>query len=181
MKGLFKPMNTHSKHKNIALIGHMGSGKSLIGKLVAKYLDFKHLDSDSIIENKTKSKIKDIFLNEGIKKFRQIEEKTILEIKDTKKLVLSLGGGSILNKKVRAYLQNEYLTIFLDVDIEILVNRLIKSKKRPLLLNIDINKKIKELDVQRRKYYLLSDYQIKNHDSTDSILKEIIEIYKKNN
>ena len=96
-----KHKNEDYNNKNIALIGHMGSGKSLIGKLIAKKLKFKHLDSDKLIEKKTSIKIKDIFNNQGESSFRNIEEKIILSLTNQNNLVLSLGGGSILSKKIR--------------------------------------------------------------------------------
>ena len=61
--------------KNIALIGHMGSGKSVTGKLIAKKLKLKHLDSDQLIEKYTKKNINQIFDTEGELGFRIIEEK----------------------------------------------------------------------------------------------------------
>lgn len=173
-----KPKNQPNVIKNIALIGHMGCGKSLLGKLIAKKLDFEHIDTDKLIEKKTKCKIDDIFNNQGEEKFRIIEEKTILSITNKKNLVLSLGGGSILNKKIRNYLKDNFLTIFLNVNLKLLVNRLQNSSKRPLLLNTNIKKKIKELDANRRKYYLLADIKIYNNKSPEDTLSQVLKIIK---
>ncbi|SVE56805.1 uncharacterized protein METZ01_LOCUS509659, partial [marine metagenome] len=81
------------KNKNIALIGHMGSGKTSVGKLIAKKLKLKHFDSDQLIEKYTKKTINQIFDSEGESGFRIIEEKTILNFINKKNIVLSLGGG----------------------------------------------------------------------------------------
>ena len=62
--------NNQNSNKNIALIGHMGSGKSIIGKLISKKLNFIHLDSDKLIEEYTGYKINDIFANKGENYFR---------------------------------------------------------------------------------------------------------------
>jgi shikimate kinase len=148
--------------KSIALIGHMGSGKTLIGKMIAKKLKIPHIDTDKLIIKETDKTIKQIFENEGEIKFRKIEEKLILELKTDSKFVLSLGGGSILNKNIRNFLNKKFITLFLDVDISELSKRLKKKKKRPLLENVNIKDKIKELDIVRRKYYLLADIQIEN-------------------
>ena len=66
--------------KKIALIGHMGSGKSLIGKLIAKKLAFEHIDTDKLIELQLNTTIKNIFVNQGESKFREIEEELILSL-----------------------------------------------------------------------------------------------------
>ena len=89
--------------KKIVLIGMMGSGKSTIGALLSKKMNMKFVDVDSKIETTEKQTISQIFKLKGEKYFRTIEVKTILSLLDPKEkeLVLSLGGGSILDEKVR--------------------------------------------------------------------------------
>ncbi len=169
------------EEKNIALIGHMGSGKSIIGKLIAKKLNILHIDSDQIIEKNSNKTIKEIFIKMGEEKFRLIEEKTILALNTEKKIVLSLGGGSILSHNIRKLLKKAYITVFLDVNINILKQRLQNSKKRPLLINVDIEKKIKKLDIQRRKFYLLADITLKDFENTNATLSNFIKEYEKLN
>ena len=120
-------------------------------------LKLRYLDSDQLIEKNTKKTIYEIFKSDGETKFRKIEEKTILSLKNKKNLVLSLGGGSIISEKIRQLLNKNFITLFLDIDFSILVKRLTYSTKRPLIAGQDIQKKIKELDTTRRKYYLLAD------------------------
>ena len=167
------------KSKNIALIGHMGSGKSTMGKLIAKKLKLKHFDSDQLIENNTRKTINQIFDTEGELGFRIIEEKIILKFRNKKNIVLTLGGGSILSTKIRDLLKNEYITLFLDVDISTLIKRLKKSSRRPLLLNVNIEKKIKELDAIRRQYYLLADITLKNCKNPIETLSDFLIKYNK--
>lgn len=169
--------NVGFNNKNIALIGHMGSGKSLIGKLIAKKVGFKHFDSDDLIEKKTNKKIKDIFSEQGESTFRNIEKELILSLGNKKNIVLSLGGGSILNKKIRDFLKNDFITMFLDVDIKILSKRLKKSTKRPLLLNENIEQKIKQLDLIRRKYYSLANITLNNQEKPKEIIKIFLQKY----
>ena len=176
-------LKNYQKYQNkcIALIGHMGSGKSIVGKLIAKKLKLKHFDSDQLIEKNTKKTINQIFNTEGELVFRIIEEKTILNFSNKKNIVLSLGGGSILSQKIRKLLKKEYITLFLDVDIATLIKRLKKSSRRPLLLNVNIEKKIKELDSSRRQYYLLADITLKNYESPLETLSEFLKKYNKLN
>ena len=171
-----KQTNTN---KNIALIGHMGSGKTIIGKLLASKLNMSHIDSDKIIENKCEKSINQIFDQIGESEFREIEEKVILDIENKINITLSLGGGSILSKKVRNMLKKNFFTVFLDVDINILIERLVNSKRRPLLRNQDIGTKLKKLDLLRRNYYLLADIIINNCQNSTVTISEILNQYKK--
>tara|TARA_B110000014_G_C20051940_1_gene547268 strand:+ start:374 stop:934 length:561 start_codon:yes stop_codon:yes gene_type:complete len=169
------------KSKKIALIGHMGSGKTIIGKLIAKNFDIEHVDTDSLIESNVKLTIREIFKTKGEKYFREIEEKTILKLNNKENVVLSLGGGAIISEKIRNFLKKNFITVFLEVDLDILIKRLKKNSKRPLILNQDIEKKIKELDIIRRKYYLLADIICKNTNDTKKTLDEFLNNYKKLN
>tara|TARA_B100001123_G_scaffold165669_1_gene190847 strand:+ start:34 stop:594 length:561 start_codon:yes stop_codon:yes gene_type:complete len=179
-----KKSNKHT-NKSIAIIGHMGSGKTLIGKLIAKELNYRFFDSDRIIEKNTQKSIKNIFNDEGEAEFRKIEEKTIINIQNETKIVLSLGGGAILSSETRKVLKTHFITVFLDTDFEILQQRLKKSYKRPLLINENILQKLKKLDNIRRKYYLLADIKINNYESPANtvaiFLKEFNQLNEKNN
>ena len=175
----------NKQNSPIALVGHMGSGKSIIGKLIAKKLNFDHIDTDLLIEKIKKKSINEIFTKEGELFFRLYEETIILDMPYKKTLVISLGGGSILSSKIRNLLKNKFLTIFLDVNLSILGERLNKSNKRPLLVGSDYIKKIKELDIIRRKYYLLADVIITEHENIKETVDKCIikynNFYEKNN
>ena len=124
---------------NIVLLGHMSSGKSTIGKSLAKKLSIDFVDSDYEIEKHTNSKIREIFLNQGENRFREIEENIIKQIFDLKeKKVIALGGGSFENKNIRALIKERNISIWLKCNINILVERLKKNKNRPLLIGKNI-------------------------------------------
>ena len=128
------------KKKNICIMGLMGSGKSIIGKDLSKYLNLKFYDTDKEIELKTKKSINEIFEEDGESYFREIEEKICIELLNQNNCVISLGGGSIINKKIRKAINQNSYSIYLQVKLNNLVNRLKSSKKRPLL-NKNLNKK----------------------------------------
>jgi len=180
MKDLNKVKENKEKHR-IALIGHMGSGKTAFGKLISKKLNLNFYDSDRLIEKNKCKKITELFNIYGEAGFRSIEEKIILSFTLNENMVLSLGGGAILNKKVRNFLKKNFTTVFLDVNISVITERLKKSYKRPLLINTNIEKKITELDLLRRKYYLLADIKIKNSNDLDHAFLYFIVNYKKLN
>ena len=170
-----------SDKNNIAIMGHMGSGKSLIGKIIAKQLNFKHLDSDLEIIKLTQKSINKIFNEKGERYFRRIEKKTLLHLIEKQNVIISLGGGSILDKLIRDKLKKKSVTVFLDTSLKILEKRLKNSVKRPLLKNIEIMRKLKELDFKRRKYYLQADIIIQNSDNPLDTYKNFINEFFKFN
>ena len=160
--------------KNIAIMGHMGSGKSLTGKILAKQLGFQHLDSDLEIIKLTNKSINQIFEEKGEQYFRSVETKTLRSLIGKKNVIISLGGGSILDKLIRDKLIKKSITVFLDTSLKVLEKRLKKSVKRPLLKNVDIKRKLKELDFNRRRYYLQADIIIQNIDNPLNTCKNFI-------
>ena len=173
----FKKILNVIKKKNIVIIGHMGSGKTVFSKKIASNYNIKHIDTDREIIKLEKLNINEIFLNKGEAYFRKIESKIVLNTLEKKYVVISLGGGSILCKKIREKLTKQSYTVFLDVDIKILNNRLIKSKNRPLLKDCNILSKIKQLDLQRKKHYLTADLILDNSKSIDKTFLNFINYF----
>ena len=162
------------KKKNICIMGLMGSGKSIIGKDLSKYLNSKFYDTDNEIELKTKKTISKIFKEDGESYFRHIEEKVCIELLAQNNCVISLGGGSISNKNIRKVIKHNSYSIYLKVKLNNLVNRLKSSNKRPLLNNklnkIDILKKLYD---DRQKFYEKADYIVNNDNDKYQVLKKI--------
>ena len=111
---------TKINKKNICIMGLMGSGKSVIGKNLSKNLNLKFFDSDKEIELSTKKSIKTIFEEQGEQYFRNIEEKICIELLSKENCVISLGGGSIINKKIRNVIKKNSFSIYLQVKLNIL-------------------------------------------------------------
>ena len=160
--------------KNICIMGLMGSGKSIIGKDLSKYLDLKFYDSDREIELKTKKNISEIFEKEGESYFRDIEEKVCTELLTKENCVISLGGGSIINKKIRKVINKHSYSIYLQVKLNNLHSRLKFSNKRPLLKN-NLNKKeiLKNLLKERRKFYEKADLIVNNDSDKSKVIEKI--------
>ena len=156
--------------KNICLIGLMGAGKSVVGKLLAKELRMRYYDSDKLIEKKLNKSINQIFSDHGESYFRNIEENIVLSLLDKKNCVISLGGGSILSNLTRKALFINSFSVYLKVDIEILYKRLIKSKKRPLINNKNIKEKLIHLTQERNKYYRKANLIVNNLKNTEEAL-----------
>ena len=164
--------------KNISLVGMMGSGKSIIGRELSKLYNIDFFDTDSEIEKETGDSINDIFLNYGEVHFRNIEEKVCLKILNNENCIISLGGGSVTNAKIRKIIKKNSYSIYLNVDIDILYKRLKKSTKRPLLNynnnNNNNNKdKLLELYNERNKFYTNSNLEVINNFNRKEVLEVI--------
>ncbi len=159
---------------NITICGMMGSGKSTVGRLVAKEINYKFVDIDKLIEEKEGKKIVKIFEEKGENYFRNLEEKETLEILNQRKLVVSLGGGAIINKKIRNSINLNSYNIYLKVKVEVLYNRLKNSKNRPLIFKKDLNQVLIELSEKREKFYNTADLIIKNEENINSTIEKII-------
>ena len=165
---------------NIVLLGHMGSGKSTIGKSLAKKLSIDFLDSDQEIENFMNMKISDIFVNHGEDKFREIEENVVKKVFNTNdKKVIALGGGSFENKNIRNIVKEKNISIWLKCNINLLVERLKKNKNRPLLIGKNIKSEIVSLNKVRKVNYEKAyfHYDVSNKQKK-IIIKDIIDYIK---
>ena len=162
------------KKKNICIMGLMGSGKSIIGKDLSKYLNLQFYDSDKEIELKTNKSIRKIFEENGEPYFRDIEEKICVELLTNDNCVVSLGGGSIINKKIRKAIKDNSYSIYLKVKLKNLLKRLKSSNKRPLLNNILSKKEILEnLYKDRRIFYENANFIVNNDCDKFQVLEKI--------
>jgi shikimate kinase len=120
--------------RSIILMGPPGSGKSTVGKYLAKELGISLIDTDRIIEEREGRSISEIFLTDGEEGFRAIEKKVVLESLDVDDSIVALGGGSVLDSDVQARLTQCPEVIFLDVSISNAAPRVGFNKERPLLM-----------------------------------------------
>lgn len=145
--------------KNLVLLGMMGVGKTKIGKFIAKKINRKFFDIDSIIEEKNNMKINDIFREKGESFFRKEEEMVALECLKKTNLIISLGGGSFINEKIRKVVLLNSISFWIVVNTQTIKDRLKNSKKRPLVNMYGI-KNIDQLIDERKKIYSLANHMI---------------------
>jgi len=138
---------------NIFLVGLMGSGKTTIGRLLARRLGKRFVDSDHAIEARTGASIPWIFEIEGEASFRRREAETIRELTAQDDIVLATGGGAILNPASRALLAERGTVIYLRAGIGAILQRTSHDKNRPLLQTADPRRKLEELLAQRDPLY----------------------------
>lgn len=120
--------------RSVILMGPPGSGKSTVGKHLAKELGITLIDTDRIIEEREGRSIAEIFLADGEEGFRAIEKKVVLESLNMEDSIVALGGGSVLDPDVQARLTQCPEVIFLDVSISNAAPRVGFNKERPLLM-----------------------------------------------
>ena len=164
--------------KNLVLIGMMSSGKSTIGELLAKKLNFKFFDIDKIIENETKMEITEIFKIKGENFFRNLEEKTTVKLLNFSNVVISLGGGGFVNEIIRNETNTKSKTFWLDWNLDTLISRIRKRNNRPVALALN-NNELKNLIIKRSKYYSKAKYKINCQKLTrPEIIKKILNLYE---
>ena len=162
----------------IVLIGPMGTGKSSIGKILAKKINFKFIDTDKLIEIQEGIKIKEIFNLKGESYFRDLEVEVLEETLTARSAVIATGGGIVQREKSRLLLENEKSVFFLNSSVKRQFERTKGSDKRPLLNNSDNFKTLKELYKKRLPHYEnVSRYKIEMDDKTN---EEIVEQILKN-
>ena len=152
----------------------MGVGKSTLGKIVAKKLNLKFIDTDLNIEKKWSMKIWEIFEKKGENFFRIEEEKEILECLKKNKTVLALGGGAFTNKNVRNLILKNSLSFWLDLNLRTITQRVKWNKKRPLLNQQNVEEIIKKLYLKRKNIYKLAKYKINCNQMTKIEIAEKI-------
>ena len=154
---------------NIALIGFMGSGKTTVGKLLAKTMDMKFVDIDKVIESQEKKSINDIFQKKGQIYFRDLEREVISQESLKNNCVIATGGGSILDNENIKRLKETSFIVFLNANIECLYLRLKDNTTRPILNDVEDKKKVIEELLEKRKflYQISADYIIDINEKTN--------------
>lgn len=149
-------------HRNIILIGPMGSGKSTIGNIIAKRLHREFQDSDQYIEKRTGVDIARIFDIEGEQGFRDRESSALQELLSQNNRVIATGGGSVLREENQQLLKQKGFIVFLDTSVKQQLQRLRRDKKRPLLQTENPRERLEALFEARHPIYVdLADLQVK--------------------
>ena len=167
----------------ITLVGYMGSGKTTIGRLLAKRLDYEFIDLDELIEDKMEASISSIFKEHGEEGFRTIEINLLQYaiMKGEGRAVLSTGGGTPTQQGVMNYINQVSTSFYLNVSKENLISRLLKNKNnRPIIADKNLNELslfINEHLSQREPFYALANFTIENNKVEHSV-KKILSLYK---
>lgn len=143
--------------QNLALVGFMGTGKSSVGRLVAKQLRFDLLDTDALIETRTGRRINSIFAQAGEGAFREHERRIVDELRSATNTVIATGGGMVADAQNLASLKQHALVVCLWASPEAIWERVASQTHRPLLQDPDPLARIRRLLQEREPFYRQAD------------------------
>ena len=162
----------------VFLIGYMGSGKSTVGKKLAKKMNYSFVDLDYYIEKKHSKNISDIFSDRGEEVFRKLERDSLVEVIKMDNVVISLGGGTPCFFDNLQRIQENGISIYLKMPAQALLNRLNNAKiERPLLKGMGDNEKMEFIQQQlgeRERYYLRAHLIFNAFNPNIDLLQELI-------
>lgn len=166
-----------AKIKNIILIGFMGTGKTSVGQILAKKLNFIFVDIDELIEKILGMKISEIFTRFGEPRFRDFETEIIKLITKKKRQVIATGGGAVLREENMAQLKASGVVFCLTAPENVIFKRVRQCKNRPLLQVDNPEQRIRALIKKRMPFYEKADFSINTDGLTpeevaDKIIKE---------
>jgi shikimate kinase len=157
-----------SYQRHLVLVGLPGSGKSTVGRAVARRLGRQFLDFDVEIETREKLAVAEIFATKGESYFRELERAITLELRDHAGMVLAPGGGWIANPGCLEAIRQQSMMVYLEVEPELAVARMGRGlTKRPLLLRPNPVGEATNLLAARKELYLQSDHTV----STDLLTR----------
>ncbi len=142
---------------NLALVGFMGVGKTVVGRILAERLGLTYVDLDSEVERLAGKPISSIFEEDGEPHFRMIEREVTRELSARDGQVISCGGGTILDPDNLRLLRKSSIIVLLTARLEVISERLRGGEgSRPLLRAGDPPERMRELYLQRMEAYMAS-------------------------
>jgi shikimate kinase len=142
-----------SPNRSVFLVGPMGSGKTAVGRHLARLLHYRFFDSDSDIEAKTGVDISYIFEKEGETGFRARERESIERLTRLDSVVLATGGGAVIDPDNRRTLSERGVVVYLETSVDQQLERTRHTRHRPLLNGTDPQQKLKDLMQRRAALY----------------------------
>ena len=169
---------------NIILVGHIGSGKTSVGKKLAKIINSDFVDIDDLISNlhsklkKEKLSVQDIFKKYGEEYFRTLEKKAVKKVIHMKNCIISTGGGTLEDKENAEILKKNGKIIFLEVDIDILAERARNQPSRPIFKGIEPITALKKMNEKRTPIFKQFSEVIidASSNSVDETLSRVMEV-----
>lgn len=137
----------------VVLVGLMGVGKSTVGKRLATLLNTNFVDADDAIEEAAQMRVSEIFEQFGEDYFRDGERRVIARLMEEGHGVIATGGGAFVNDETRALILEQGIAVWIDCDIDTLVERTGRRNTRPLLKNGDPKEILTRLRDERKPHY----------------------------
>lgn len=146
--------------KKVVLIGFMGTGKTAVGRRLARLLGWDFVDTDTEIESLTGKSVARIFQEYGEVRFRSEENLLCRRLEHSTKTVIATGGGMVLNPENVALLKKNGVLVRLYADPEVIVQRVKAKKKGRPLLRGDLHARVKQLLAERNGAYDIAEFAV---------------------
>jgi shikimate kinase len=160
---------------NIVLVGFMGTGKTQVGKLLARKMEMKYISTDELIEDKERRSINEIFKRSGEPYFRRMEKEAVKKVAQLNRFIIDAGGGVVLDEENIECLKRNAKIICLTAAPEVILERTKRYHHRPLLNVEDPRAKVEELLAARAHLYGRADYAV---DTTNLSIEQVVEEIK---
>ncbi len=160
----------------VVLVGLMGVGKTSVGKRLASMLGFQFVDTDEEIERAAQLTIPEIFVMHGEQGFRDGERRVIARLMDQfgRNCILATGGGAFVDGKTRSLILEKGIAVWMDSDIDILVERTARKRNRPLLQQGDPRTILTELRAARHDSYSQAPIHVLSSGAPQVVTAEAI-------
>lgn len=166
--------------QSVVLVGMMGAGKSAIGRLLALRLGVPFHDSDTEIEVLLGKPVPQIFADEGEATFRRLEETVVTRLLLGEISIIAAGGGAMLSERTREHISEDAVVFWVDADVNIMYERALLSRRRPLLDRPDAKAEYHALYDERKPYYAKAHHHIQNSNpSPEKAVEDILEILER--
>ena len=165
-------------NRPLVLVGMMGVGKSSVGRKLAHHLGLSFADADDAIEEAAHMPVADIFTQFGEAHFRDGERRVIARLLETPGQVIATGGGAFVQPDTRRMILERGIAIWLEADVDTLVERVARNDKRPLLRGGNTREIVRRMHAERAPAYALAPIHVKSDrgphgEAINRILEEL--------
>ncbi|MEP3051367.1 MAG: shikimate kinase [Erythrobacter sp.] len=171
--------NAKQANRPIVLVGLMGVGKSTVGRRLAAMLGRSFVDADEEIETAAQRTVAEIFEEFGESYFRDGERRVIARLMEQRSGVIATGGGAFIDEQTRALILDRAIAVWIDCDIDTLVERTARRDTRPLLKTGDPKEILTRLYTEREPFYSQAQIRVESrdgpHEDTAMCIIEAIE------
>lgn len=161
----------------VVLVGLMGAGKSTIGKKMAALLNLPFYDLDTEIENASRMTVTELFASYGEPEFRDLERRVMQRLLEGGPMILATGGGAFMNEQTRESIAQAGISVWLNAELDVLMERVLRRQDRPLLKNADPRGVMQKLMTERYPVYATADLNIMSRDEKREVIaQEVISL-----
>jgi shikimate kinase len=165
-------VKTLLNQRPVVLVGLMGAGKSTIGKKMASMLELPFFDLDTVIENVSRMSVTELFASYGEPEFRDLERRVMQRLLEGGSMILATGGGAYMNEQTRENIASAGISVWLNAELDVLMERVLRRHDRPLLKNDDPRAVMQKLMTERYPVYATADLSIMSRDEKREVIAQ---------